>query len=216
MSGEDLHAIAKSLPSQGGSEIGPWLEKYAAEVPQGAAIVELGCWLGAGTAFLALGAQKSGAEIHVWDRFFCSGEEERGKAAAFGLDLAVKQDTLPIVKKSLGVFDATIHFYKGSFKPGVPTADWPSQQPIGLYVDDLTKTEPIWSHAMAVFLPYLIPGALLVLMDFYFYEAMRDEGYQNWRNYLAQKNFIESRPGSFEMVDERMGGTSTAVFRFLG
>lgn len=218
MNPSDLHAYAKTFPSQGGVEIGPWLEKYASEVPRGSAIVEVGSWLGAGTAYLALGAMQNGAEIHVYDRFFCVSEEEKTKAARFGIDLLVGENTLPRVQGFLARFPAKIHYHKGSIKKGsLPKSFvWPSL-PIGLYVDDATKIEPIWSHAMSVFKPHFIPGkTILVLMDYHFDLVVREQGKTNWQNYSAQRSYMAKHASEFELVEDRIGGTTAAVWRYLG
>jgi hypothetical protein len=45
------------IPSMGGRQIGPFLQRAAADVPGEMAIVEVGTWLGAATAELARGLQ---------------------------------------------------------------------------------------------------------------------------------------------------------------
>ncbi len=204
----DLHEYAKTFPSQGGVEIGPWLEHYAAEVPEASAIVELGSWLGAGTAHLALGAKKSGAEIHVYDRFRCASEEEQTKAAKFGVKLEIGDDTLPRVMASLVKFGVGIHYNRGSFKPGIQIK-WDAT-PVGLYVDDLTKVEYLWTYAMKVFKPHFIPQkTILVLMDYHFDLTAGN-------NYAAQKRYMQQHAKQFQMIVDLRPGTTTAVFRFLG
>ena len=204
---DDLRDYAKTFPSQGGVEIGPWLEKYASEVPEGSAIVELGSWLGGGTAYLALGAMKSKAEIHVYDRFVCASEEEQEKAAKFGVKLALGEDTLPRVMTALIKFGVGVHYTKNSFKPAIPVK-WDDTR-IGLYVDDLTKVELLWSHAMKTFRPHFIPGkTILVLMDYFFYE-------EKGHNYASQARYMQQRANEFEMIEERLAGTTAAVFRYV-
>lgn len=199
---ECLRAYAQSLPSQGGVEIGPWLEKYAAQAPAGSAIVELGSWLGAGTAFLALGANET-SEIHVYDRWEASPLEVE-KAARFGVALRHGEDTLPRVMRALEPFRAKIVFHKGSLKE----LYW-GFTPIGVYVDDATKVEPLWLKAMAVFKPHFIAGeTILVLMDYHFDE-------KGGEKYAAQKRYMAGSR-EFEWIADRIGGSSAAVFRYLG
>lgn len=200
----DLHAYAKTFPSQGGVEIGPWLEKYASEVPLGSAIVEVGCWLGAGTAHLALGAMESGAAIHCFDRWTATVEEVR-KAKEFGVSLIEGEDYLPRVERMLQSFDCEIHYRQGNLKD--KDLSW-SGPPIGLYVDDATKVEELWLHAMKVFKPHFIPGkTILVLMDYWFFET-------HGSRYAAQQRYMAEHADQFEMVEERLGETTAAVFRF--
>lgn len=208
---DDLREYARTFPSQGGVEIGSWLERYAAEVPEGSSIVEFGCWLGAGTAWLALGATQSGAEIHVYDRFFCVNDEEKRKAAKFGIDLLVGEDTLLRVERSLERFSVRIHFHKGSIgKRSLPQSLSWSGQPIGLYVDDASKTN--WETVIAKMKPRFIKGkTVLVLMDFYFREEYGDTD-----RYAVQRRYMKAHASEYEFMEERMGGTSVAVFRYLG
>jgi len=202
---EALRAYARTLPSQGGVEIGPWLEKYAAEVDPAQAIVEVGCWLGGGTAHLALGAMQSGAAIYTYDRFLCVNEEERGKAARFDVHFDIGANTLPWVYERLKPFAAAVHFHKGSFRKFT----WHGQK-IGLYVDDLTKVEELWLAAMAAFLPSFIPGKThLFLQDYHFDEEAGPK-------YAAQKRYMAANPARFELLEDRLAGTTCALFRFLG
>jgi hypothetical protein len=203
---DQLKEHAKCFAQQGGVDIGPWLERYAGEVEAGEAIVELGCWLGAGTAHLALGAMKSGAPIYTYDRFVCINEEERGKAEKFGLQFKIGQDTLPYVRGMLKPFPTAIHYCKGTYRSEFP---WVKQR-IGLYVDDLTKTDDRWLPAMKAFLPFFIPGKThLFLMDYHFDESAGPK-------YAAQKRYIAANASKFELIAERMGATTTALFRYLG
>ena len=199
-----LSDYARTFPSQGGVEIGQWLEKYASEVPKGSAIVEVGCWLGAGTAHLALGAMYSGAPIHCYDRWTAT-EQEVAKAERFGVNLWEGQDTLPLVMKNLDRFDAEIHYHKGSIKE----LAWKGQ-PIGLYVDDATKIEPLWLHAMDVFGPHFVPReTYLILMDFRFYEKAGDK-------YAAQRDYMAEHSQSFQLIEDRLADTSAALFKYNG
>lgn len=200
---EHLAEIARSLPSMGGVKIGRRLTAYAERCPPGAAIVELGCWLGAGTAHLALGAMKSGATIHCYDRW-CLTDQEVRKARPFGVELAAGEDTLPRVQRSLEPFPVAIHYHRGE----IATARW-SDGPIGLYVDDASKAD-LWTHAMATFGPWFIEGeTFLFLMDYHHDEKAGPE-------FAAQKEWMRDHAASFELVESRMADTSCALFRCVG
>jgi len=210
MTTEELRVYARTFPSQGGVEIGPWLEKYASEVPPAALIVEVGCWLGAGTAFLALGAPDD-AILHVFDRWHATAEEVE-KAAKFGVKFTEGQDTLAMVAERLAPFNAEIRYHQGNIK----AISW-DRGPIALYVDDATKVAPVWERAMAVFKPHFVPReTILVLMDYFFFESMRKQGRENWARYRAQADYMNVHAGEFELVAERIGGTTAAVFRYMG
>lgn len=200
------------IPSQGGREIGPWLRRYAGEVPDGAEIVEVGCWLGAGTAELLQGA-RDGARVHTYDRWIANDDEVR-KAAAQGVELAPGQDTLPLVKGWLSVVANNrkkpwissrprVCYHAGSLRK----IDWHGL-PIGLYVDDATKVDELWAEAMRAFQPHFIDGAVLVLMDYHFDEKAGER-------YGAQKRYMARHAGCFELIGDRMAETTAAAFRYL-
>lgn len=178
------------IPSMGGTEIGPALEKYASEVPDGLPMVEVGCWLGAGTVHLA----KSGKPVHVYDRFRANSSEV-AKAAAFGVALEVGQDTLPLVKER--VSNENVHFHKVDIR----RARW--KGPIGLYVDDASKAPRMWKRSSMVFLSRVVVGGVAVLMDFHF----------DKHGPLAQVAYMESRTDEWRLIEDRVAGTSCAIFR---
>ena len=190
---------AESFPSMGGREIGGRLECLAAAVPAGQAIVEVGSWLGSGTAHLALGANYSGAPIHCFDRWRAN-EEEAKKAREFGIPLERGQDTLPWVEERLEPFGAEIHYHKGRLLD----ADW-RVTPIGLYVDDASKSPQLWRKAARTFLPYVPVGGFLVLMDYFFFE-------KRGARYKAQYRWMATRQDQFRLVEDHVGGTTTAIF----
>jgi hypothetical protein len=196
----DLERHARSLPSMGGTEIGPWLRRWASECSTN--IVEVGSWLGAGTAQLALGARESGASIHVYDKWQATGPEV-GKAGRVGLDLHEGQDTLPLVREHLAPFDVDITFHKGD----VRKATWPGG-PIGLYVDDAAKQPRTFRHIASTFGPHWEDGCVVVLMDYWFFETA---GFR----YRSQQLWAFWNRGRLERLEDRIGGTSAAAFRVL-
>lgn len=196
-----LIEAANALPSMGGREIGPELRRLASSVLPGQSILEVGCWLGAGTAHLALGARASGAPIHVYDRFKASADEVDKARRLVGLDLEEGQDTLPLVQENLARFEANIHWHRGDLR----RARWVGG-PIGLWVDDASKLPKVWAKSVGTFLPHVPVGGHIVLMDYYFYEKAG-------RKYQCQENYMEHRARDFELISERPGGTTTAIFR---
>lgn len=194
-----LHRIAAALPGMGGVQIGPVLEQLASDVPEGQAIVEVGCWLGAGTAHLALGARDNGTSIHCFDRWKANLGEVR-VAGRFGVALERGQDTLPRVRESLRPFGADINWHQG----GLRKSSWHGQT-IGLYVDDASKSPELWHHAAKTFIPHVPVGGFLVLMDFYFFET-------RGARYKAQYRWMATRGDRFKQVGDHVGGTSTAIF----
>lgn len=195
----DLLKAAWALPSMGGREIGTALMMLAEAVPPGQAIVEVGCWMGSGTAHMALGARENGTPIHCFDRWKANLAEVR-KAAQFGVTLERGQDTLPLVRENLEPFGADIAFHQG----GLLKSAW-SGGPIGLYVDDASKSPELWHHAVRTFIPNVPVGGFLVLMDFYFFEKAG-------ARYKAQYRWMATRGDQFRMLEHHVAGTTAAIF----
>lgn len=178
------------IPSMGGSEIGPWLEAWARDVPRDMAVVELGSWLGAGTRWLV----KSGADVHCFDRWRATSEQVR-YAATFGVVLRNGEDLRPRMVKAVGD-KARLH--QGDLK----LAAWRGGA-IGLYVDDASKRR--WPRAWDVFGRSFAAGVTrLVMMDFHFPSA------------APQREFFARHASWFEMEADHINGTSAAAFRYLG
>jgi hypothetical protein len=99
-----LHELAEKIPSMGGTEIGALLREAARNAPSNTAIVEVGCWLGAGTAQLALGIRErqnpATVQLHTYDRWQAS-QREVEKAAKSGWRLSIGENTLPRVSQTL-------------------------------------------------------------------------------------------------------------------
>ena len=190
---DSLSDLARQIPSMGGSEIGSLLRKAALEAPNDTAIVEVGCWLGAGTAQLALGirdrAEPDRIALHCYDRWQ-SNESEVEKASRFGLALGTAEDTLPITRRYLTPFDVPIQFHKGD----ILESQW-TGGPISVYVDDAAKKWKAFYHILLTFGPYWIPGeTLVVLMDYDIWtKTSMDE-------HMCQKRFIEENSDCFERI----------------
>lgn len=152
-----LSDYAMGFPHMGGVGISQWLREYAAAVPADQAIVETGCWLGGGTAQMALVAK---CPIYVYDWWQASAAEVE-KAARFGVKLKPKQDTLPMVEEALKPFGADITFAKGLIDQA--KYDGP---PIGLFVNDAGKKK--LPRILKIFQKRFAPNAIVVLMDYHF------------------------------------------------
>ncbi len=201
---EILRKRAAEIPHMGGLTIGPILQDLAAAVKPGHAIVEVGAWLGSGTAQLALGAMKSGAKMHVYDKWTATATEIE-KARARGLCLRPGDNLLPHVRKVLDEFPVDIAYTRGP----VVKIKWKGG-PIGLYVDDASKRKKNFDHVMATFGPAFVPGVtMLVLMDYFYYEKNPND-----KGLRYQSQWMAKHP-EFEFVS-RTPGTVGAVFRYLG
>lgn len=205
---DELERMAAQFPSMGGKEIGPFLRKAAREAPAGTAIVEVGSWLGAGTAQLVLGVRERGAEgsvpIHCFDRWEAS-KAEVMKAGDRGLaGLEPGQDTLPWVIEALRPFGVPISFVKGD----IADVRWDGT-PISVYVDDAAKSSKKFYRMLKTFGPSWIPGVtLLVLMDYHYWQKT------GVADHRCQTNFIENYREHFEPVEGFRRG-SNAAFTYV-
>jgi hypothetical protein len=171
----------------GALKIADLLRQYAAQVPTGKAIVEVGSWLGAGTYELAAA---SNTVLHVYDYFKARGSEIT-KAAAFGIELAPEEDTLPMVKAYLKPFGSRVVFHKGA----IHRAKY-NGPPIGLYVDDASKS--LWKQVVRIFSPYFDQDTVLILMDYHYPKCTH----------------LREAMNGYEMLLERTPDSSTAIFRW--
>lgn len=193
-----------NIPHMGGRTIGPWLELFAAEAEECTAIIEFGTWLGAGTEFLARGAQGRNIKVHTYDIFKTRGNEV-DKAAFQGVDLRPKQNTLPLVQGFLRDYD-NIVFHKGR----ISESKWNGPK-ISVQVDDACKMPAEFSYVINMFSPYWIPEkTILVLMDYSYYLKRPDIP-----ELECQKKYIESHAKNFELIKD-WPITACAAFRYLG
>ncbi|HET6499027.1 MAG TPA: hypothetical protein VFH17_08260 [Coriobacteriia bacterium] len=198
----------RRIPSMGGREIGRDLREWAAACPDGSAIVELGCWLGAGTAQMALGVRHSGRSVvvHAYDAFEASAGEV-AKAAAHGVRLRDGQDTSGRVFETLHEIGALVTLHKGDIRKARYAGP-----PISLHVDDCCKRNYLFLPALRTFGPHWIAGqTVVVLMDFWYFERPGVD-----RALRFQHDWMAEHAGCFEVIRERMPGTSAAAWRYVG
>ncbi len=192
--GVDLYGLADQIPSMGGTRIAPVLRALARDAPANTSIVEVGTWLGAGTAQLVLGIrerQRPGdVSLHCYDRWHAN-RKEMAKAARWGVRLSLGEDTLPRVRRALEPLDVPIRFHKGDFR----RSGWEGGA-ISVYVDDASKMPDMFFHALQTFGPCWVPGeTVIVFMD-----------YEHWKitgvaEHECQKSFIESNSNCFERLE---------------
>jgi hypothetical protein len=195
----------------GGRQIGPFLQRAAAAVPEGMAIVEVGTWLGAGTAEIARGVQgrNPAPRIHGYDLFTASALEVR-RAGAEGVTLKAGQDTRPLVEALLAPLEVPVTLHRGN----ILDATWPGGE-IGLYVDDAAKTPSAFYCALDTFAPYWVPGrTTVVLIDYTFYTRLDTRRAR--RRHRVQQDFVTRHAACFERLDvPEFEGMSCAAFRYV-
>jgi hypothetical protein len=205
MDDDVIPEAVRRIPSMGGREIGRYLREWAADVPSGCAIVELGSWLGAGTAQLALGSK--GSTIHAFDRFTAN-KSECEKARVYNIILENGESTLDVVRGLIGK-DLTkrIEFHQGL----ITKAQWNGQK-IGLYVDDACKRKKEFLSALNIFGRSFIPGkTVIVLMDYWYFERFPED-----LGLKYQLTFMTAHKDSFRWTHGRLPGTSASAFLYLG
>ena len=190
----DLYGIADQIPSMRRRQIGRLVRKLARGAPANTSVVEVGCWLGAGTAQLALGlrARQGGGDVwlHCYDRWQASHVEVE-KAARRGVHLSVGEDLLPRVRQALAPFNVPIRFHKGELLE----LGW-SGGPISLYVDDTSTAPSLFYQALQTFGSSWVPGeTVIVLMDSKFWRRTTAD------EYTLQKQVIESHCHCFEPIE---------------
>ena len=201
----NLHGIADRIPSMRRRPIGRLLRKLARNAPADTSVVEVGCWLGAGTAQLALGLRErqggSDVRLHCYDRWQAS-QVEVERAARRGVRLSVGEDLLPRVRRTLEAFDVPIRFHKGELLE----SGW-SGGPISLYVDDTATAPNMFRHALQTFGSSWVPGkTVIVLMDSKFWKRTGGDC-------TFQEQVIESHSHCFERIESK--GHAVFLYRFV-
>ena len=203
----DLDHLASQLPSMGGTDIGPLLRQVTRDAPGGTSIVEVGCWLGAGTAQLALGIRERDApgtvSLHCYDRWEAN-EAEVEKAARAGVTLSSGQDTLSFTEMNLEPFGVPVRFHKADIRD----AQW-NGGPISVYVDDVSKLPRLFYHSLVTFGPSWIPGqTVVVFMDYHIWKVSGVPGHR------CQMEFVAAHGDCFESIEYDDPTSTVAVFLY--
>ena len=176
---------------------------------QGVAI-ELGSWLGASAYALLQGLVPAGYDqpFYCFDNWICV-EGQIPKAKAYGVDIQLNQDLLPLFLNNVTPIYDNIKPAKGSIRDSILKWD---KKPIEICLFDAPKQEPIFSDSMRGVLPYFIEGVTeLGLLDYYFYESktgpMREK-------FMAPVNFMKKYGHHFQQTTEFKEG-SCVFFKYI-
>ena len=167
--------------------------------------VECGCWLGASSAALLRGlvAADYDRPFYAFDRWEANDSEVR-KAGAVGVRLAVGEDLM-------GHWLANVAPVYGKLQPcrcDLAGLTW-KHGPVEVLVMDAAKREPTFSHVMGEFVPHLVDGAWVVLLDYDYW--LRFDGPQA-DALRCQERWMEGRGRDFRMVTPI--GVCGMVFRY--
>lgn len=129
------------------------------------AVVELGAWMGASTAYIAAGIRDSGGgKAYVYDQFISkAGHVE--KVRAFydkeGIDRVPVGPSLEVFKSNLGPLIEYVEPHQGK----IEQMAW-GNEPIALLVTDAPKRVPAISAVLTKLRDALKPGAIMAWQDF--------------------------------------------------
>ena len=193
------------IPSQNNKKVAEYCYELGKSLTGNGCVGELGSWLGGSIEPVAKALAEAGknTDIHLFDRFYVAkdrvGETEIIKAKKQGVHLKLGQDTLPIVQDYLNPINPNIKYHKVQ---DIRDSQWDNGV-IELYMDDVCKSEKLFSYAIKTFSPYWIPGeTVLVLMDF------------NYDVAQYQRKFIAKYSDHFTKVKEFKKYGSCAVFLY--
>lgn len=130
------------------------------------AIVELGAWMGASTAYIAAGIRDSGVQTkaHVYDQFISkAGHVEKVKAFydKQGIDAVPVGPSLEAFEANLGPLLEYLEAHQGK----IEQMAW-GKEPIALLVTDAPKRVPAISSVLTKLRDALQPGAIMAWQDF--------------------------------------------------
>jgi hypothetical protein len=166
------------MPSQAGTEGLPRIPamttdaerecyyRLAKEAASKGAIVELGAWLGASTAYIAAGIRDSGVETkaQVYDKFVSRPGHIR-KVKEFyskrNIDKAPIGPSLMAFRENLGRLFEYVEPHQGQ----IEALRW-GDEPIALLISDAPKRVPYISPVLTKFRKALQPGSIMAWQDF--------------------------------------------------
>ena len=215
MNYDEYVEYADKIPSMGGRQIKKYIFEAVKDLKDGYSVVELGTWLGAATAQIALALMCYGKSnpIYSYDKFIVSGRQPlKAKKEGWKID---KRDVIyDRVKKHLSVFPTDITLVKGMI-----TDQEYDKEPIGLYIDDALKQEERFLKGLKIFGKKFVPGeTVMILMDYYLWQKWDDEKYKFQYKYMnANKDkfelLVDNIDSTYNPTEGKEGG---AIFRYKG
>lgn len=162
--GPNLPESARTIPAMTTPAERLCYYRHAKALASQGAIVELGAWLGAATAYLAAGVRDSGearVKVHTFDRFVWKPSSHDKKAGG-------RVDSqLEAFRGYLGDLLPYVEVHQSELK----SIAWPHGRPVSLLVCDAPKRIPEISIVLSTFAEALKPGALMAWQDFAYFPS---------------------------------------------
>ncbi|MEI4486944.1 hypothetical protein V8J36_12160 [Frigidibacter sp. MR17.14] len=128
-------------------------------------VVDLGCFAGGSTAWLATGHAAAGHPglVHAFDFFTVSEDLKAALLYPAGIAPFKGEDMLALSRALLEPWDARVTFHRGNLL----AKRWPAEDPVEILVIDAAKSTALADHIARQFFPALIPGrSVVVQQDF--------------------------------------------------
>jgi hypothetical protein len=202
--------LYRGVPAMNHPDVFASLEQVGAMCGAGA-VVELGSWLGASAAALAVGMESAGkvAPFHLFD-LWTPGPDEVRKAATVGFRIEPRSSIEQMCLYHVQREGVPVFPHRGR----IEAATW-KHGPIAVMVFDQAKRDPGWTHALRTFGPSWVADETIVcLLDFWFYRERQDRG-ETHDPYLVQERFISRHAEAFEPLVGLDAG-SARFFRYRG
>ena len=137
-----------------------WLAREMAAIE--GHIVDLGCFAGGSTAYLAEGNRQGWgqAQLFAYDNFRASEKVKERQLYPKGIAPFEGSNILPLSKKILSPWSPRITFRKGR----IEEKNW-DEGPIALLVLDASKTAETTDQMAEIFFPHLVPGQSLIVQQ---------------------------------------------------
>jgi len=161
--GPELPACARAIPAMTTeAERLCYYRLVRAAAPDGA-VVELGAWLGAATAYIAAGIRDAGVatRAQVFDRFIWKPASHDKKAGG-----PIGRPPLEALTVNLGPLMAHVDARAAE----IARMSWTGGR-VAVLICDAPKRIPAIAHVLATFAPALQPGALMAWQDFAYFPS---------------------------------------------
>lgn len=161
--GPDLPECARAIPAMTTEAERLCYYRLTKEHASRGAIVELGTWLGAATAYIAAGVRDAGAPVKVqaYDRFIWKPASHDAKAGG-----PINMSQLAAFQQNLGPLLEHVDIHEGE----VTRLQWRGGD-VALLVCDAPKRIPAISAVLTTFADALRPGSLMAWQDFAYFPS---------------------------------------------